>query len=291
MCQFRILSIFRNYHSVRPEVCTGLRQIVTHIFIFSHDIGRISGIDKSQCLTSLCHIIDDFIRNDFRFHGLYTLYKPVIGFFQFLFIFRIHGISQSLQSHHKAVSLRIIQINISLILLIQKNFKTLFFQICQIYFCFIVYDTGSSPEIRNGILISRIIGKIQNRLAQIIQAIQSGIIQLLQVTFIDQPLNHIITGDQDIIRFSVCHFDIHLFIGIKDFHNYSTTGFFFKIADDILTGVFAPVIYMQGLSLVFAGRFTTAQTRENQDCYKSNCSHCQRNHFFTSADLLFILTF
>ena len=105
MCKFRILRILRNDHGVGPLISSAFRHVVSHVFILIDHICRISGIDQTKCLPSLCHVINDLIGNDLRLHGLYTLNQPVIRFLDLAFVRRIHRISQCLQCHHKGISL------------------------------------------------------------------------------------------------------------------------------------------------------------------------------------------
>ena len=109
-------------------------------------------------------------------------------------------------------------------------------------------------------------------------------IQFLQITFFYQPLDHIITGDQNIISLSICHFNVHLFIGVKVFHYHRTSGLFFKVTDDIFTGILSPVIYIKCLSFKRTGRTAAAHVNKQDNTDSNNrYSHC-RNPFASFSD-------
>ena len=64
-------------------------------------------------------------------------------------------------------------------------------------------------------------------------------IKFLKEIFFDKTLNHIITWNQDVVTFPVGNFDIHLFVGIKVFHDNGSTGLFFKVGNDVFTDIFS----------------------------------------------------
>ena len=90
MRQLRILRIRRNDHCVRPEIRAALRQIITHVLIFRHDIGRIAGIYQSKRLSALRHVVNNLISDDFRLHRLYAAHKPLVCLLQLLLTRCVH---------------------------------------------------------------------------------------------------------------------------------------------------------------------------------------------------------
>ena len=70
----------------------------------------------------------------------------------------------------------------------------------------------------------------------------------MQLLFPDQPLDHVITGNQDIIGGTGGQFGIHLLVGGIPVIVYLDAVLFFKVVNDVHVDVFAPVVDVQRLA-------------------------------------------
>ena len=117
-------------------------------------------------------------------------------------------------------------------------------------------------------------------------------IERLQQILADQPLDHIITGHQHVIGFAVGDFDVHLLVGVKILHNDGGAGGCFKVLQDVLAGVFAPVIEVKRLAGIGQSRGCAADARyrEAADHDGRQCQ-CGRQQHFASGEFRCALAF
>ena len=110
-------------------------------------------------------------------------------------------------------------------------------------------------------------------------------VELLQIIFLNQTLDHVITRNEDVVGFAVGNFNIHLFIGIKVFHNDFGSGLFFKVLNNIFSRIFAPVVNVKCLTFIGPGRICGSEAGEEHSADKDRCRCEGRNPFF-AADFL-----
>ena len=125
-----------------------------------------------------------------------------------------------------------------------------------------------------------------HRIGDLVHTGQKLRLQLLQITLVHQTLNHIITGNQYIIVFLICHLDIHLLIGIEVFHGDSCSGCLLKIRNYIFSHIFAGHIDRQGLSRI--GKILTGGTDFHQTD-QENHSGCRAARQYKAPSAHFVL--
>ena len=124
--------------------------------------------------------------------------QPFVGGFNLFHVFRIGGISQGFQRDHEGIAAGIVHIGMAFEGGIQEDLPAFFLNEFRIDLRGVVDDADALPEIGYGIGVVRVIGQVPHRLRQVVQVVNDGLVQGLEALFLDEPLDHIVAGHQDI---------------------------------------------------------------------------------------------
>ena len=178
------------------------------------------------------------------------------------------------------------------ILGILEDIPALSLYISGIYIVVVVNDTHIAPEVGNRVGVVRVIGEVLDAFSQVCDVGDLGEIQLLEHTFTDQTLDHIIRGNQHIVGIAALELGVHHFVGIEVLHDNLDTEFLFEIRDQIFAHILAPVIELESVGTVLGyGIFGTAAVvaAAAGSGKQHGTSQHHGNQFFHAFVLLFSL--
>ena len=156
----------------------------------------------------------------------------------------------------------------------------------------IIDDTDVLPEIGHAVGIVRIVEEILHAVGQLIQVIDDGLVDGLEHVFLDQALDHIIAGDQDIIGDTGHQLGIQFLIGGEVRIGDVDVVFLLKIIDDLFVDIFAPVVDIELVTAELGDRVVALAEPQKRERGQAQAEQ-DREHFFhgqISSLLAFLLS-